>query len=129
MIVLDRMRLALIVALGVAWLVVALWATIRGLRHSASARKARDEADRLHLLLGSGPALPMLVDTSGRISADRRLVAWLGLSQLPNYLNELLEADNVFTRDDAAALAREINTAQKTGKMLTRSLQVRGSKR
>lgn len=129
MIVLDRMRLALIVALGVAWLVVALWATIRGLRHSASARKARDEADRLHLLLGSGPALPMLVDTSGRISADRRLVAWLGLSQLPNYLNELLEADNVFARDDAAALAREINTAQKTGKMLTRSLQVRGSKR
>ena len=129
MITLDRTSIALMVALMVAWLVAALWATIAGMRRTAAARTAMADAERLQLLLGSGPALPMLVDMNGRIGADRRLTAWLGLGTLPTYLSELLGADNVFGREDSVALAKEINAAQKAGRAFTRSVRIRDSRR
>lgn len=129
MISLDRTSVALMIGLMVAWLIAALWATIAAMRRQSRARLATAEAERLRLLIGSGPALPMLVDANGRIGADRRLVSWLGLGDLPTYISELLGADNVFAREDAAALSREINAAQKAGRVFTRSVRVRDSKR
>lgn len=129
MIALDRMSAALIITLVLAWIIVASWATIAGIRRVAAARAARSEADRLHLLLSSGPALPLLVDGGGRISGDRRLASWLGLNQLPAYLSELLQADNVFAGEDAATLTREINAVQRAGRSFSRSVQVRNSRR
>lgn len=129
MIALDHTSVALLVALMVAWLVAALWATIIGLRRQSAARAAKADAERLQMLIGSGPALPMLVDMNGRIGADRRLVSWLGLGVLPTYLSELMGADNVFTREDAAALTREVNAAQKAGRAFSRSVRIRDSRR
>jgi signal transduction histidine kinase len=129
MITLDRTSVALIVAMAVAWLAAGLWATITGLRRMSAARGAKADAERLQLLLGSGPVLPMLIDPNGRIGADWRLASWLGLDELPTYLSELLGADNVFTREDAAALNREVNAAQKAGRAFTRSIRVRDSRR
>lgn len=129
MFILDRTSVALIVILMTAWLVAALWATIAGIRRASVAHSAKADAERLHLLLESGPALPMLIDHNGRIGADRRLASWLGLNDLPTYLSELLGADNVFTREDAATLAREVNAAQKAARAFTRSLRVRDSRR
>jgi len=129
MITLDRMSVALIVALVAVWFAIAVWVTVTGLRRTATARRETLDAERLRTLIASSPALPMLIDSSGRLGADRRLISWLGLSQLPVYLSELLGADNVFTRDDSTALTREINAAQKAGRSFTRSVRIRGSKR
>jgi PAS domain-containing protein len=129
MITLDRMSVALVAALVGAWLVAAAWATVAGIRRAAAARGAKADAERLQILIGSGPALPMLIDANGRLAGDRRLSSWLGLNELPTYLSELLGADNVFTREDSAALTREINAAQKAGRAFTRSVRVRDAKR
>jgi signal transduction histidine kinase len=129
MIAFDRTTAALIIALVLAWIIAATWATIAGLQRVSAAKSARSEADRLHYLLASAPALPLLIEASGRLSGDKRMASWLGLNQLPAYLDELLGADNVFARDDAALLKREINSAQKAGRNFTRSLRVRHSKR
>lgn len=47
----------------------------------------------------------------------------------PDFLDELTGADNVFARDDAIVLAREINAAQRAGRSFSRSVRVRESKR
>lgn len=129
MITLDRMSAMLIAGLLAIWLVVALWATIAGLRRMAQARALGVEARRLAVLLGSGPALPMIIAADGRIAADERLAGWLGLSALPLNLDQLVEAGEILVREDASELAREINAAQRAGRSFSRSIRVQDSRR
>lgn len=129
MITLDRMSAMLIASLLALWLVVALWATIAGVRRMARARAQADEARRLALLLGSGPALPMIVSAEGRIVADQRLAGWLGLEVLPHHLDQLVGPDGAIVREDGSELAREISAAQRAGRSFSRSIRVKGSRR
>jgi signal transduction histidine kinase len=129
MIALDKTSLVLIAALLAAWLIVAVWATMIGLRRASAARGAKADAERLSALVSSAPALPLLVDSGGHLSGDQRLAGWLGLVRLPEFLNDLLGADNVFERDDAASLARDVNAAQRAGRSFSRSVRIRDSRR
>lgn len=129
MITLDRTSAMLIAVLMAVWLVVAIWATIAGWRRTVAARAMGLEAKRLSILIGSGPSLPMIIASDGRIVADQRLAGWLGLASLPAHLDQLLLAGNVFSREDASELAREINAAQRAGRSFSRSVRVRDSQR
>ncbi len=129
MIAIDRMDAALIAALLAAWLIVAVWATYAGMRRMRAARGAQHDAHRLSAMLASAPALSVLVEADGRMSGDSRLAAWLGLGHLPEFLTELLGADNVLTREDSTNLGRDINAAQRAGRSFARSIRVRDSKR
>ena len=129
MIALDRIDIALIAALFAVWLIGAVWLTIASIRRLAAARDAVDTAARLDAVLAGSPALPLLIEASGRLSGDARLAAWLGLTRLPDSLQELIEADNVFAREDAAALASEILAVQRVGRAFTRPVGARDSKR
>ena len=65
------------------WLGGAAWALINGLQMRKRAEFATDQADRLGALLGSAPALPLVVRADGRVEAQARLADWLGLPRVP----------------------------------------------
>ncbi len=120
---------ALIGVVLALWLIAAAWAVVTGLALRKRAGFATSQADRLALLLESAPALPLVVRNDGRIEAQERLADWLGLPRMPNFLTDLALPDAGLTADDAAALARDVSTSQKTGKSFSRTVRARGSSR
>ncbi len=113
-----------------AWLIAAVWVTATGIKRIKAAKIATGEAGRLRALLGAAPRASLARRYE---RTDQRGPAgwfsWLGLNELPSFLSELLGADNVFSREDAEALAREINAAQRAGRAFSRSLRIRDSQR
>src|SRR5688572_13716852 len=80
-----------IALLAGAWLAVAVWATWRGRRLAVAAAAVLDENARLSALIGSGPAMPLLIGRDGSLQGDRRLAAALGLEALPERWPDLLD--------------------------------------
>src|SRR5688500_8938614 len=74
-----------------AWLAAAVWATWRGRRLAAAAAAVLDENARLSTLIGSGPAMTLLIGRDGSLQGDERLAAALGLEGLPERWPDLLE--------------------------------------
>lgn len=111
------------------WTGVAAWAVVTGLQMRRRSRGAGIQVDRLQHLLDSAPALPMMVRPDGRIDAPERLANWLGLSRMPNFLADLAQPDAGLAEADAAALVREVATAQKSGRSFTHAARAQGSSR
>lgn len=113
----------------VAWAAAGIWALWTGLeRRRAAAHNAR-QAARLHLLLESAPALPMMVKVDGRIEAPERLAAWLGLKSMPGFLTELSVGGAGLAKADIDALAEEVLITQRTGREFARPVRAAGSSR
>ncbi|MEN2788413.1 PAS-domain containing protein [Sphingomonas oligophenolica] len=105
---------------------VALYLGLRARRAAASTLVANA---RLEALLGSAPALAMVVRTDGRLELPDRLADWLGLSPPPRYLDDLAGRDAGLTADDARALAADVAAAQKAGRPFARAIRTQGSSR
>src|SRR5688500_9133484 len=80
-----------IALLAGAWLAAAVWATWRGRRLAAAAAAVLDENARLSALIGSGPAMPLLIGRDGSLQGDERLAPAVGLDGLPERWPDLLE--------------------------------------
>ncbi|MBJ7445628.1 MAG: PAS domain-containing protein, partial [Sphingobium sp.] len=106
------------------WLGGAVWALATGQRMRREGMQAQGKLDRLAMLLASAPAAPVVIHPDGRLEAADRLAKWLGKPRVPTFASELTAADGGLEPDDAAALAREIASAQKAGKSV--ALPVRG---
>ena len=111
------------------WLVVAMLATIHGLRRAASARAAIAESARLSALVQDAPAIPMMVTPDGRIEGSIRLANWLGLARLPAYLSDLAGDDDGLPPREVELLADDVKTTQRSGRPFTRSLHPQGGSR
>ena len=106
------------------WLGAAVWALASGQRMRREGMQAQGKLDRLAMLLASAPAAPVVIHPDGKLEAADRLAKWLGKPRVPTFASELIAADGGLEPDDAAALAREIASAQKAGKSF--ALPVRG---
>jgi len=84
---------------------------------------------RLEALIGSSPALAMVVRADGRLELPDRLADWFGLSPSPRYLDDLAGRDAGLTAEDARALAADIAAAQKAGQPFARAVRAQGSSR
>jgi signal transduction histidine kinase len=84
---------------------------------------------RLEALVGSAPALAMIVRADGRLELPDRLADWLGLSPPPRYLDDLAGRDGGLTPEDARTIATDVAAAQKAGRTFSRAIRARGSSR
>ena len=115
-------------AIAVA-IVAACWILFIGLRARGAAAAALAGNDRLHALLASGPALPMIVRADGRVELPERLADWLGLVTPPRYLAELSTAGGGLTGEDQVRLSEAVAAAQKAGEPFALTVRPQGSAR
>jgi len=112
-----------------AWMIGAGWALITGLAMRRASAFASQESARLGALMANAPALPIVIRGDGRVEAPERLAEWLGLSRVPNFIVDFAGSGIGLTDDDATALARDVNAAQRSAKSFTRTLRAQGSNR
>ncbi len=124
--VLGSVIAGVILALLIGGGCVALYLGLRARRAAASTLVANA---RLEALLGSAPALAMVVRADGRLELPDRLADWFGLSPAPRYLDDLSGRDAGLTPEDARGLAADIAAAQKAGRAFARAVRARGSSR
>ena len=79
MVALSPTAIAVLALFCAAWLSVAVWATLRGLRLAREGAALRAEAARSEAFLGAAPAIPLLVAADGTAQGGR-LAGHLGLS-------------------------------------------------
>ena len=121
-----------IMLIGVALAVLiggAGWILYAGLRARREAAEAFAANARLEAMLGSAPALAMIVRADGRVECPERLADWLGLSPVPRYLDDLTTPTAGLSADDAAALSADVAAAQKSGRSFSRAIRAQGSAR
>lgn len=105
------------------------WALFIGLRARAAAATILADNARLTAMFASAPALAMIVRPDGRVSMPDRLGDWFGLSPPPRDLRDLSRDDSGLVADDFAALAVDIDVAQKSARPFGRTVRVMGSSR
>ncbi|WP_157216914.1 sensor histidine kinase [Flavisphingomonas formosensis] len=126
---LDGTTGALVAIFLALWTAAAVIAVVFGLRRAMYARGAAQEALRLSALLGCAPAASAMVGSDGKMEADGRLADWLGLARAPRVLTDLAGPAFGLVDDDAAALSREVSTAQRSGRAFTRPVHIQNSDR
>ncbi len=107
----------------------ACWMLYTGLRARGAAAATWASNDRLSALLGSGPALAMVVRADGRLELPDRLADWLGLTPPPRYLAELMAPGAGLTSEDAALLDAAVTAAQRAGEPFALAIRPQGSAR
>lgn len=95
------------------WLALALWFAWRGRQASGLVAGARREVARANALLGSGPAVPVVVRRGGAIEGGERAATLLGLSAMPGKIEDL--ADSALSADDRLLLRERVRAASRTG--------------
>lgn len=111
------------------WLAASAWALATGLKLRRRALYSSDQANRLATLLESAPAVPLIVRNDGRVEAQERLVTWLGLQRMPNFLSDLSLGDLGLAPEDMQALAKDVTAVQRSARPFTRSVMPRGGNR
>lgn len=100
-----------------------------GLRARAGAATIVADNARLTAMIASAPALAMVVRPDGRVSMPDRLADWFGLSPPPRDLSDLSRSDSGLAANDFAALAVDIDAAQRSARPFERAVRVTGSSR
>ncbi len=121
---LGLVGVALAVAIGVA-----CWMLFTGLRARSAAAATFANNDKLSSLLGSAPALAMVVRADGRLELPDRLADWLGLAPPPKFLAELVSPGAGLTSEDAVLLGDAVTAAQKAGEPFALTIRPQGSTR
>jgi signal transduction histidine kinase len=112
-----------------AWLALAAWATLRGLRLSRDGAVLRAEAARSEAFLGAAPAIPLLVATDGTVEGAQRLAGLLGLQTPPATLSDLGVDEVGLTQVDLGRLAEAVRGSAATGGAFRLAVRPRGSAR
>lgn len=102
------------------WLGAAAWALLTGLGLRRRAAEAESRSGRLQALLGSAPAVIIVVHADGSLDASERLADWLGLPQPPRTLIELTQGERGLEAEDLAKLQRDVESAQVAARPFTR---------
>lgn len=112
------------------WTAGAGWVMLRASSRAAQAEGARKAARRMARMIEDAPAIPLLVRADGRIEGPERLAGWLGLEQLPTFLNDLAGAEGRgLSRDQVSDLAEAVRRTQRTAAPFSYSLIPPGSRR
>ena len=98
------------------WLVAGLWALIAGVRLQMRSHQEARQLDRLTKLLTAAPFSPLIVRADGRIEAQPRLAAWLGLPRAPEVLADLAMAEKGLNAADHAALLSHVEACRRTAR-------------
>lgn len=128
MIELSRTELALLALVCGAWLCLAVFAVLHGLRRGRGPRGERRPAGRWEALIERGPAVPLLIGRDGRLEGSARLAALLGADTLPARWADLASSDNLHA-GDAASLAAAVEESANAGGALAHSLRMPGLRR
>ena len=105
------------------------YALFAGLRRQADAAATAKDNAALSALIGSAPALPLLVHGDGQIELSRTLADWFGLVAMPEALADLARGEGGLPGDVVEALARDIAAAQRSARGFARAVTVKGSAR
>lgn len=109
-----------------AWLGIAVWATLAGLRRKAAGEQAAAAARRGGMLLESAPTVFMVVDAKDRIDAGPGLEEWLGLKTPPK---RLADFKDVMGEERFAAFSDTVRDARRTAKPFAMELRLTSSER
>src|SRR3954453_6794578 len=112
----------LCIVLGVAFAIVAA-------RRFSLAQQVLDVARANARLLAVAPARPLLVRADGHIEADAQLLRELGLEGSPKLLCDLAGNESGFGVADVKALAADIEAAQASAGVVSRTVSASGSGR
>lgn len=126
MITLDNQLFMVLALFCGGWLVVALWATRRGLGYRAKAAHLMNERVSSAAMMQSSPSMLVLVHPRGRIRGDERLASTLRVRELPADLNEFV---SLFGATDGQRLLTEVRQAASTGGNLSLRLDLPQLKR
>ncbi|HEY4544991.1 MAG TPA: PAS-domain containing protein [Pedomonas sp.] len=106
----ETWKLALAATVAAAWLVVAVWAVIRGSNALLSARVTARWGRRLHGLLSTSPAAYLIVGADGATTCSDTLRSWLGIDRQVTRLEELEgRGQSGLEMSDYAQLVRDID--------------------
>ncbi|MCU6452824.1 PAS-domain containing protein [Sphingomonas sp. A2-49] len=105
------------------------YALFVGWRLRGEAAEAIARARDAEALRSVSPAMAMLIRADGRVEMPPRLVDWLGLSVAPRFLQDLAGEGAGLPADEAQALARDVQAAQRAGRGFVRALHPQGSGR
>jgi signal transduction histidine kinase len=111
------------------WLAAAAWALVTGLQLRRNARAAEERSRHLQVLLGTAPALIVIIDADSRVQAPERLADWLGLVEPPQKLGDFSRADSGLSEADLALLVQDVATARAAAKSFYRVVKPQGSSR
>ncbi len=128
-ITLSQTTAVLAAALAALWLIVAVTATIIGLRRRNAAVAILKEARRLAVLMDGGPALVVRVHRDGSIEADARVADWLGLAATPDRLAALSGEGEGLVPQDHAALVAKVTATQRSAAAFSLPVRAIGSSR
>jgi signal transduction histidine kinase len=126
MIALSPVAAAAVAIVCGAWLVIALWATIRVGGRIALARAQVAALKRSGALLAASPATPLLVYRDGRLEGAERLAPLLGIDTERLNLSRLLQA---VREDQRSELEAQIKRASRSGASFSLLVQPEGSPR
>ena len=115
--------------LALLWLFIAVAMAVIAARRFRLAQQVLDAAQANARLLALTPARPLLVRADGTVEADSQLVRDLGLEQKPASLSDLAGNDSGITPADLDALVADIELAQTTAAMVSRTVHANGSAR
>ena len=100
-----------------------------GLRARADARGAVEARNALDALLVNAPMQPIVIRPDGRIDMAQRVADWLGLGNVPSYLQELNAAGWGIGSADAQALAHDVAVCQRSARDFLRTVHTRDGAR
>lgn len=98
-----------------AWIAVAAWAVVRGLRARAERYQLRRWGEGLAALLSTAPAAYAVIDGAGRVAGSGRLAALLGAE-----IDQGEPITGHFDPEDGARLAEDIVALKASGASFTR---------
>src|SRR3712207_5929965 len=110
MLILSPTAAAVLALVAGAWLALAVWATLRGLRRGTGEAGAGLDSREEAALLAVSPAIPLVVLRDGRLEGPDRLAFALGLSRLPVMFGDLI-AEARFAEADGERLLDRVTSA------------------
>ncbi|WP_052072308.1 PAS domain-containing sensor histidine kinase [Sphingopyxis sp. MWB1] len=111
------------------WLVLGLWAVVRGIAMQRRSAFVSAQSERLAALVSASPQLPVIIRGDWRLEASDRLARWLGIEGGIRSFDELRGVDAGLDAAGHEALRQAIIAAQRGAKPFVLTLCPQGSDR
>ncbi|MDT9597589.1 sensor histidine kinase [Sphingosinicella rhizophila] len=112
-----------------AWLVLAVWLTIRANGIVRKGRTDSSRAARTEALLEAAPVTPLLVQPDGTFETSLATANLLGLTQIPERLEQLSQHESGLSQSDLMLLTEAVASSAATGSSFTLAVRAQGSSR
>lgn len=125
----DSSGMAVIGLLMALWLIAATVLIWMGLSARRKAKQTLRQTARLTRLIETGPAVPVVVRSDGRLEASDRLARMLGLSGAIEQISQLHQAGAGMLEDELSELEEHIRSAQRSATRFRMPAQLQNSHR